>query len=576
MNLPRTLQTLVVATVLSAIESPCLAAAERDAVAVVYHGVSLEVDERLSAGGELLKVVLAGEAFLVSASDAPKQVALRYLLKNELATRLTGAQVQSIALAAMKERDARVLTAAAAVGVVNETAKEFDGREVWQQLAVDAETAQAVWAGVASVIDRAPTRRVCGASAAVGRVLSDEAAQQQIVGPVADRCVVQAVKRALEEVLANRGGAAVIDQLQGESAPFVQRAETLRGSVDTLNKTIAALTQASEQSDISNFEANLEALQERATALGVGREGAPVQHAFIDRAIKQRAFRAAIEEIAQVPFEARSSTTHSHVAVALRELPTLDWTVLLDTRVRPALVRFISKDEEIESQWVETHRRIIRELAISESIESARRLASKVREEGTELAPKILGAAGGTLVQGYLSQGDLSGAEQAVRDFIPQPPLMTRLQLLMARWEGTLAQIGAVGALALLGLLWRRARRRGAGEQGDVESKSAEQKHFSSHQEEVAEQEPQGDAQTASEQSLFSAEYVAALRVFGLQPGATLSQIKNAYRSAVKQYHPDLKSGGSDGDTTLFIRLTSEYEKLLELHERESLERPRS
>jgi hypothetical protein len=574
MKLPSTLQTLVIATVVAGVQTPLIARAERDAVSVVYHGVPLEVDELRSAGGDLLKVVLAGQAFLVSESDAPRQVALRYLANQETSSHLSGAHVQAIALAAARVRDGQVLTAVASVGLMEEQAKEFNTSDVWQQIAFDAETAAAVWAGVSGLVDRAPTVRVCHASAAVGRALADEATQLQVIRPIAERCARQAMQRALEAIMAGREALSVIEDLRRESAPFVPQAGALGGELETLEEAIAALTQAFEQIDAKRFEGSLQVLRVKSELLGVQYEAAPVRQSFVARAVAGQAFRVALEQLAQVPFEARSSKTHSQLVLALRELSASDWTVLIDPNIRPALLRYITKDEEIYSQWVTTQRRMIVNLVAMGDVESAHRLADTVRQEDPDIAAQVLTVAAPTIVEGYLDQSNVARAAEVARDMVPYPSPMLRLTLLLAGWGISLSQLAsAVCALGLLGIILSRARRNGPKDCAAVQE-SADKQSRSASREEHLESDVQrhGVAESGDEQQLFSAEYVAALQIFGLRPGATLSQIKNAYRSAVKQYHPDLKRDGSQEDTTLFIRLTSEYERLLELHEREAIE----
>jgi hypothetical protein len=574
MKLPSALRTIVIAAVLGGVQPPLIARAERDAVSVVYHGVPLEVDELRSAGGDLLKVVLAGQAFLVSESDAPRQVALRYLANQETSSHLSGAHVQAIALAAARVRDRQVLTAVASVGLVQEQAKEFDTRDVWQQIAFDAETAAAVWSGVSGLVDRAPTGRVCHARAAVGRVLADDAAQLQVIRPVAERCVRQAMQRALEAIMAGREALSVVEDLRRESGPFVPQAGALGGELATLEGAIAPLTQAFEQLDARRFEESVQVLRVKSESLGVQYDVASVRQSFIVRAVAGRALRVALEQLAQVTFEARSSKTHSQLVVALRELPASDWTVLLDPNIRPALLRYITKDEEIYSQWVTTQRRMIVNLVERGDVESAHRLADMVRQEDPDIAAQVLTVAAPTIVEGYLDQGNVARAAEVARDMVPHPSLMLRLTLLLAGWGISLPQLaGGVCALSLLGIIWRRARRNGPEDCAVVRESAAKQSRSASREEHLeSDVQRHGVAEAGDEQQLFSAEYVAALQIFGLQPGATLSQIKNAYRIAVKQHHPDLKREGSQEDTTLFIRLTSEYERLLELHEREAIE----
>jgi hypothetical protein len=68
-------------------------------------------------------------------------------------------------------------------------------------------------------------------------------------------------------------------------------------------------------------------------------------------------------------------------------------------------------------------------------------------------------------------------------------------------------------------------------------------------------------------------EYADLLSVFGMYPGVKLSHIKNAYRNAVKNCHPDLNRNASSAEADRFIYLTQTYERLLQLHAERTGER---
>jgi hypothetical protein len=62
-------------------------------------------------------------------------------------------------------------------------------------------------------------------------------------------------------------------------------------------------------------------------------------------------------------------------------------------------------------------------------------------------------------------------------------------------------------------------------------------------------------------------EYGDCLSKLNLEFGASLPEIKNAYRHIVKTLHPDMNPKASREDTNKFIELTKTYERLLVLHE---------
>lgn len=62
-------------------------------------------------------------------------------------------------------------------------------------------------------------------------------------------------------------------------------------------------------------------------------------------------------------------------------------------------------------------------------------------------------------------------------------------------------------------------------------------------------------------------EYLECLRVFELQKGADMKQIKTNYRNAVRKIHPDLNPNQqSPDDASRFVELTKAYDRLRELH----------
>jgi hypothetical protein len=555
--------------------------AERESTTVVYHGVSLGVEERLSAGGDLLKVVLAGEAFLVSVPEAPRQVALRYLTRPELSTRLSGQEIESLAIISSQQGDAEVLKAAVQVGMTSPAAKEFESSGSWQKLMDNAQMEAVVWGAVQSVGERAPENRLCAVSAAVESRLqeeqragqgapSDASERPSVSERVANTCMTRALVNTFEKLWGGRVGLDLADELQRDSAPFMKKVGARSSTVSSIEDSLRSLARAVEQVDSARFEELLERLSRDSESIEVRPDATLARQVFLGRAVMAGASRSAVEQLAKVSFEQRSSLTHSQLVKALRGLPSSDWMVLLDSGVRPAIVRYVAKDEEIYSQWIATHRRVIIDLVEVGKVDSAWSVGATVLKEDPVVASKVLSDAAKLIVQGYIDQGSVAKAEQAAGELAPWLPWTTGLRLLLARRGLSISGIcGVLVALAVVvQISLNRKRRKGetkrsdaSGEDGTIRSTASEPS---------ARVDVTNKDERPADHLKFSGEYLASLRLFGLEPGATLAQIKNAYRTAVKQYHPDRAGGGTAGDTDLFIRLTSEYEKLLELHELEA------
>jgi molecular chaperone DnaJ len=70
---------------------------------------------------------------------------------------------------------------------------------------------------------------------------------------------------------------------------------------------------------------------------------------------------------------------------------------------------------------------------------------------------------------------------------------------------------------------------------------------------------------------MTTTDYYALL---GVEPGASLPQIKKAYRTLARQHHPDANPGDPDA-TTRFRDITEAYETLTDPRRREAYDRTR-
>jgi len=562
-----------------------------------YHGVTLRVDQRLSVGGDLFKIALFGEVFLVSASDAPRQVALRYIKHADLKE----AEIRAVALAAAKNRDTDVLQAAVVLGVTSKAAVAFSSKELWSELVIDPEMRANLWQAVEGVQERALTQRLCLAGASVTQAEDDlqivSSGMASIVRPeiqpeigidivrppgnphgwgvpgglivpgvtlrryvsvdVAELCIREVNRVALEQLFAGAAVERILEQLKREVHLFERQVGASESTrlASTVQRGIEGVAQALSELDSMRYEQALNALLVVNSDLGVSGDLTPARHLFIAKAITQGAWSVALEQLSRVRFELRSPLTHTQLVNALRGVSGSDWETILDPQIRPALKRYISKDEEVYAQWIATHRSLIIELLRAKSVDGAQRLVLALQGEDKTIASQLVPQMANAVVQGYLDQGDRQRAEVALRALSVKPNLKLTVRLFALRWMGSAVYLAGslVVSLVCAALCFRRTKRaklkRGGKPVMPTSVRSA--------------------ADTCVAGSEPSAEYIAALNRFGLEYGATLAQIKNAYRAAVKQHHPDGQSGGVKEDTTPFIRLTKDYEKLLELYQQD-------
>ncbi|MHB8597846.1 MAG: J domain-containing protein [Ktedonobacteraceae bacterium] len=81
------------------------------------------------------------------------------------------------------------------------------------------------------------------------------------------------------------------------------------------------------------------------------------------------------------------------------------------------------------------------------------------------------------------------------------------------------------------------------------------------------------DQKSIYEQERVTTQLVEALHQLGLSPGATLTQIRHAYRSRAKALHPDRQGGGS---TTQMVALNQAYNLLCRFYRSTTSEARRS
>jgi hypothetical protein len=146
-----------------------------------------------------------------------------------------------------------------------------------------------------------------------------------------------------------------------------------------------------------------------------------------------------------------------------------------------------------------------------------------------------------------------------------------------------------VALLACLTFLWVRVKRtqrrvvagvKSTARSSDTGSTVAQGREYSTEQSTEFERDKVESLHSLSKsmrESRNQEEFDALLRVFGLNPNATMTEIKIAYRHAVKSCHPDRNPKGDEKTSDRFIELTRQYERLLVLfRERQGEETPPS
>jgi DnaJ-domain-containing protein 1 len=154
------------------------------------------------------------------------------------------------------------------------------------------------------------------------------------------------------------------------------------------------------------------------------------------------------------------------------------------------------------------------------------------------------------IVDSATINGETNQINQIVKEWAPYA----------SRWEQIRLQLSKIGVRrvdwllyvllgALVVILWKRRSRN----KEEAPSESSD---------DIAIEQEASPLSDAEQQSLRE-----GLAFFGLEAGSSEKEVKNAYRLAVKQYHPDSGYAREDGNEQ-FIAITQQYEQLLKLLEK--------
>jgi hypothetical protein len=365
----------------------------------------------------------------------------------------------------------------------------------------------------------------------------------------------------------------VISRLSESSAGFVAAGSVLESEVARVAGAMRGLQEAIDATRLDLFNQSLVGVAEAFRKSASEQNDTKLCERFMLKALERDDPVLVLKLLAERPFERRNTETHRLLLRVTGELKGgVAQSVLEDSNLHGVLVRYALKDGEIKQRYVDLVGRVVAGALAAGDIERGYEVIRVARDQAAVAGAKLVelfGAPGvgiaAQVVKGFLGRGEYARALQ-VADELKQGswPVLLSLRLALARVRIGLLTLLAI-VLGSLALLYRRyGFKRGAKDEPEKVRVSA-----SSPVSGKAKTQPEPEVVNAK--PLFSPEYVDALAFFGLEPGATLAQIKNAYRTLVKENHPDAKPNATDEDHTRFIKITSEYERLLDLHEREGL-----
>jgi len=282
----------------------------------------------------------------------------------------------------------------------------------------------------------------------------------------------------------------------------------------------------------------------------------------IDEATAAGEHSRALFLLAKSSMERRTPKTHELIAVNLKNLSLAEGSVLTGSRVREMLVFISTKDEVIRQRYIEVLGRLIYHSIENQNFSEADIFFASL----IEVRPDPHAVTDGLRFEyavALVRAGHLVHAER-VLDQIENLSFFDRfrLALLKLRLGGLKLNIPlfiALAAVLLFGILFLVQRY--------IERKKA---NSSSNGEEDDEKDaPAGFSYVDHLKNLNPRrqEYNRCLAVLGLDPGADKQAIKTAYRSALKEAHPDIQHGKDLKASARFIEVTKAYERVMKLEE---------
>ncbi len=276
--------------------------------------------------------------------------------------------------------------------------------------------------------------------------------------------------------------------------------------------------------------------------------------------------------LSRIDVEERTPKTHDLVYAAISKLPAQEVQLIEDVQVE-FLIRIVAKnDARVQQAYGSYLDRRIRFLLSSGNVRRAEEAFQKLLEvrPDDKKANEVLRK---ELALSFVSRGYYQKGERLLKHHSDSLGMWDRFRLFQEGYYVDENSSFLILSLIVIicGLVAYRIRAlirsiQQWDEEQDGEQPWIEPKQTLSEQE-VDENGGFSFAQMRKGLNPRMHEYVALLRKFGLTPTSQLRDIKAAYRTAIKEVHPDLYSEEEydEDKQEKFLKMTTAYERLLEL-----------
>jgi hypothetical protein len=530
---------------------------------IPFAGIDLIVDKVDQVEGGKIAVDIGGQRFLSPADEAGRHIAEAYAERPTLARRLPWATYGALVSQLAAGSDIGIARLAVTRVLESTELSVEEARTFFKILVVSASGGLILADQILRLSQNSPVQRatVCLAlaflpksamSAVHDRVKSDLMWAQDIC----PRELIREGQRALidnhvKDSLASFEALVFLFQREDDTVRSARRSlESLRGIEEGLGSADARRFETALR--VGAFDVNL--------ADGIAKVQPALIQEFAQRTLVENKTTEAMRAISSLDFAQRNTSHHELLSKALRQITIGDAGVFEDPNVRKMMLSYATKDELVKKQALERLETLIREDAKLAGGRSGYGLLGAMEEirpdpsrDNDELRVTI-GAA-------LMDNGDMLGAERILAQMRTPIPIGLRLKIFTRRSPYTAFGLATAASILVWSLLLIRLR--AVSQNRTVARPAGEGKP--NREETIGGASVGGHSLGRASYTDFD-EYGEYLSRFNLKKGATLSDIKVAYRNAVKSCHPDLNPRATTADTEQFIELTKFYEKLIELH----------
>ncbi|MBX7138244.1 MAG: J domain-containing protein [Oligoflexia bacterium] len=526
----------------------------------VLCGLHFAVDEVQTIDAQSVKVTIGGQGRIIAKDQIEQYIAEAFFLDNARAAAFSadalGSFIDSCLLSA-KPRAAAAALIAYSVVAPNAAASKV-ARLIAQTDQAKTDT-EALSVFLKSVIlfsskQRLPSTVVAPAILKIG---STEPAWIKQNAPAS----VFAHSDEIGQMALEHFKQLVLTQQSKEIRVFVENTVLLLGSTDSTSKILQnalnrfeTLSDALRVGQLAQLSAALQSFSVDPTQAGLLGPAVPAAlHAAALKFIEEGNPEYAVRVLAFLAEQERTPQTDALVLRALSDLDGQPLHLAFDHQVADFLGAVSKEDSRVLMLYGNALLKFAYQLLNQGDIERAGRLIGILNGLGAGPANGEIETA---VAVAYASQGNLGRAGWMLAQIKGGPSVAARTRVWAAdmqyhgRFKPFLLLVGSlVGALLALRVT------------AIVKAKKATR---------VAQmyQSPEGKAAFAALKKTFSPkhnEYSECLKVLGLPAGATVRDIKLAYRTLVKEVHPDINKDNDPEKAARFISLTEKYERALDL-----------